>query len=272
MEQEESIYNHSTSSTVYRNLSSHRLKTLRDSTRTLLDNRRRISDQRVAQHMEGRATTSKDGGVVHDDVGGATPDVGGVKEVVETTSTSELISSNKFYSVVKRKHVTHETTERSKKGKIKSASSHTHSFESLLMQADEINLKKKNKLKSTHPWKPSEDNVIVIEDTPANETTPTDTIATGEGKEGGDSLPQKRKSSEEAGDSLPRKRKGSDSSKPYSPPSPTSLINLTELANKRTTPTLIKAPKCKIDIAPPKPRPQPSFSIIKKKEPDFNGK
>ena len=57
---------------------------------------------------------------------------------------------------------------------------------------------------------------------------------------------------------------------------PDSLINLTELANKVKTSTkryiLVNKKKRVIDKEPPKPRPLPSYSILKKKEIDFNGK
>ena len=57
---------------------------------------------------------------------------------------------------------------------------------------------------------------------------------------------------------------------------PDSLINLTELANKAKTSTkryiVVNKKKRVIDKQPPKPRPLPSYSILKKKEIDFNGK
>ena len=73
-------------------------------------------------------------------------------------------------------------------------------------------------------------------------------------------------------DTPPKERKPSMTSLEI----PDSLINLTELANKAKTSTkryiLVNKKKRVIDKQPPKPRPLPSYSILKKKEIDFNGK
>ena len=289
---EKDIFNRSSTQILYRNISSLRMKELRKQCEDILEERKRKSDQRVLDHLNETLSESKDV-----EVGGASQDLCGANDnsdignenitesslnsdvqesnvyensviaasvssfpVTPTSDSTHTMAPSKFYPITKQSSGSEKVPAKKQKKNLKKTSSNSNkqsiSFEDALSNCSRQSSKRSKKIFSNKVR--SSENLEQIElktDIPKiNEAPPQTTPITEE--------------------VLTDLECGSVHTPP---PLPSSLINLTALGKSKMWKEVkqeVKPVKRKFELNPPKPvpRPQPSFSIIKKVEPTFNGK